>query len=144
MINTRSDFMNTARERNDLFAECNMIFEYTRAQAIADGVLVDLSSDFPSDCGRLFKWPLACTSAVWSLIETTATDSNVETALIVWDVAYMALVAIKSAPNAGNPELLYSVCMPLTENGSKKRLKLVCGPGDCGEPVLTIMLPEED
>jgi hypothetical protein len=24
------------------------------------------------------------------------------------------------------------------------RLKAVCGPGDQGEPVLTVMLPEED
>jgi hypothetical protein len=24
------------------------------------------------------------------------------------------------------------------------RLKAVCGPGDRGEPVITIMLPEED
>jgi len=63
--------MNTARERNDLFAECNTIFTYTRAQAIADGVLVDLSTSFPSDT-RLFKWPIAC-----------ATTGNVFTRFLV-------------------------------------------------------------
>jgi len=136
--------MNTAVELNNFFSECDIIFSYTRAQAIADGVLVDLSTDFPSDCGRLFKWPLACSAAVWSLIETTSADSEVETALIVWDVAYMALIAIKSAPSSGSSELQFNVMMPLTENSSEKRLKLVCGPGDKGEAVLTIMLPEED
>jgi hypothetical protein len=135
--------MNTAVEQNNFFSESDMIFEYTRAQAIADGVLIDLTSCFPSDT-RMFKWPLACTSSVWSLIETTAADSDVETALIVWDVAYMALVAIKSATNSGCSELPFEVKMPLTENGADYKLKLVCGPGDDGAPVLTIMLPMED
>ncbi len=32
-------------------------------------------------------------------------------------------------------------------NGGQKRpvqLKAVCGPGDDGEPVITVMLPDED
>ena len=135
--------MNTAVEQNNFFAEFDMIFEYTRAQAIADGVLIDLTYCFPSDT-RLFKWPLACTSAVWNLIESAASVEEVESALYVWDVAYMAHVAIKSATNSGSSELPFEVKMPLTENGSEYKLKLVCGPGDNGEPVLTIMLPMED
>lgn len=135
--------MNTAVERNDLFSECNMIFEYTRAHAIADGVLIDLSNSFPSDT-RMFKWPLACTSAVWKLIESAASSEDVDPALYVWDIAFMAHVAIKSATNSGSSELPFAVKLPLTENGTEYRLKLVCGPGDDGAPVLTIMLPEED
>jgi hypothetical protein len=136
--------MNTAREHdNDIFAECNTIFEYTRAQAIADGLLIDLTSSFPVDT-RMFRFPLACTSTVWNLIESAASAEEVDSALYVWDVAYMALVAIKSATNSGSSELPFEVKMPLTENGTEYRLKLVCGPGDDGSPVLTIMLPEED
>jgi hypothetical protein len=135
--------MNTAVELNNFFSESDMIFVYTRAQAIADGVLIDLTSCFPSDT-RMFKWPLACTSSVWNLIESAASAEEVDPALYVWDVAYMAHVAIKSATNSGSSELPFEVKMPLTENGAEYKLKLVCGPGDNGEPVLTIMLPMED
>jgi len=135
--------MNTAAERNDLFAECNLIFEYTRAQAIADGVLIDLSTTYPVDT-RMYKFPLACTSAVWKLIESAASSEDVDPALYVWDIAFMSHVAIKSAKNSGSSELPFTVKLPLTENGTEYRLKLVCGPGDDGSPVLTIMLPEED
>ena len=135
--------MTLAAEKNDLFAECNTIFEYTRAQAISDGVLINLSSSFPSDT-RMFRWPLACSSAVWNLIESAASSEDVDPALYVWDIAFMAHVAIKSAPNSGSSELPFKVTMPLTENGTEHKLKLVCGPGDNGEPVLTILLPEED
>ncbi|MBV5328394.1 MAG: hypothetical protein JZU65_12305 [Chlorobium sp.] len=134
--------MNSTVERNDLFSECNMIFEYTRAHAIADGVLIDLSNSFPSDT-RMFKWPLACTSAVWNLIETAAASEDVSPALYVWDCSFMCLAAIKSA-SSGHGELPFSVLLPLTENGTEHKLKVVCGPGDNGEAVLTIMLPEED
>ncbi|MFZ4856076.1 MAG: DUF6573 family protein [Desulfuromonadaceae bacterium] len=133
--------MNTA-ERNDLFAECNTIFEYTRAQAISDGVLIDLSASYPSDT-RMYKWPLACTSAVWNLIESAASSEDVDPSLYVWDISYMSLVAIKSSAS-GRGELPFEVKMPLTENSTEHLLKLVCGPGDDGEPVLTIMLRDED
>lgn len=135
--------MNTAAERNDLFAECNLIFEYTRAQAIADGTLIDLTSGFPSDT-RLFKWCIACTSTVWNLIESAANSEDVEPGLYVWDTVFCAHIAIKSMSNTGKPELFFKVMLPLTENGTEHKLKLVCGPGDDGAPVLTIMLPEED
>ena len=120
----------------------NVLFEYTRAQAIADGTLLDLSASFPSDT-KMFRFPLACTSAVWTLIENAAAAEEVDPALYVWDVAYMALVAIKSS-SSGNGELPFKVTLPLNDNGTEHKLKLVCGPGDDGSPVLSIMMPLED
>ncbi len=136
--------MNTAVEQNNFFSESDMIFVYTRAQAIADGVLIDLTSCFPSDT-RMFKWPLACTSTVWNLIESAAFAEELETPdVYVWDLAYMAFNAIQARGNTGCDQLLFKITLPLCENGTAHRLKLVCGPGDNGEPVLTIMLPLED
>ena len=135
--------MNTELERNTMFDDCTMIFEYTRAQAIADGVLIDLSTSFPSDT-RLFKWPLACTATVWNLIESAAAGEGVDPALYVWDTVFLAHNAIKSKSDSGSSELFFKIMLPLTETGTEQKLKLVCGPGDSGEPVLTIMLPEED
>lgn len=43
-----------------------VIHAYTRAQAIEDGVLVDLSG-LASEAG--FRWPLAVTQAVWAVVE---------------------------------------------------------------------------
>ena len=51
--------------KDGLFGD--LIFSYTRKQAIEDGVLVDLTSKFPKDT-RLFKYPVACTSAIWSIV----------------------------------------------------------------------------
>ncbi len=119
----------------------NVISVYTREQAIEDGVLVDLSSNFPNET-RLFKWNVVCTASVWSLIEKAAEADGVETALYVWDVCYMACATIQAIKDAGNPEFFFKVCLPLDK--PEKKLKMHCGPGDNAEPVLTIMLPEED
>ena len=125
----------------DIFGS-NIIFSYTRAQALSDGVLIDLSGSFPSDT-RMFTFPLACTSAVWTLIESAASDEDVDPALYVWDVAYMAYNAVNQRKTTSD-EVQFMVSLPLTENGTEHRLKLHLGPGDAGEPVLTIMLAHED
>ena len=44
------------------FDDAPVIFSYTRARAIEDGVLVDLS-EWARETG--FKVPVACTAAVW-------------------------------------------------------------------------------
>ena len=52
------------RTMNDdqVFSESDVIFSYTRSQAIEDGVLVDLS-EWARETG--FRFPVACTRAVW-------------------------------------------------------------------------------
>ena len=49
----------------NLFGET--IYSYSRAQAIEDGVLVDLSH--VDSIRQHWKHPFACTSAVWGIIE---------------------------------------------------------------------------
>ena len=44
------------------FENAPVIFSYTRAQAIEDGVLVDLT-EWAAETG--FKIPVACTATVW-------------------------------------------------------------------------------
>lgn len=41
----------------------NIIFSYTRSQAIADGVLIDVTT-LAAEAG--FRYPVAVTSAVWA------------------------------------------------------------------------------
>lgn len=127
------------------WAGFEVVHTYTRAQTIADGFLVDLSSNFPQDT-RMFKWNVCCTDSVWSLIEKAAEQDNVDAATYVYDVCFMAAMAIQAVRDSGKPELFFNVCLPLRENGTVKRLKMVCGPVsfDDPSPCLTIMLPEED
>jgi hypothetical protein len=123
-----------------------VIYSYSRMQAIQDGVLVDLSSFFPNDT-RLYKWPVACTAAVWRLIENachkTKTSEYVEVPLSeagpwVWDLCWMSVKA-KTRVISSREHLF--VC---TIGRKPHTFKAVCGPGDDGEPVVTLMLPDED
>jgi len=61
----------------------------------------------------------------------------------LWDVLWMLFVAIKRSPG-GQDMLHYQL---IVSNGVKQETvkpKSICGPGDEGEPVLTIMMPRED
>ncbi len=58
----------------------------------------------------------------------------------------MAFIAIRSA-NGGTQMEYQRYRVPRDGESTEAkltRLKLVCGPGDAGEPVITIMLPHED
>lgn len=126
------------------FTGFEVVYSYTRQQAIEDGVLVDLAASFPNET-RIFKWPVACTSAVWEMIENAAEEVSVDPAICVWDVCYMAFMAIK-AVGYDSDTLFFKVLLPLRDNETPKNLKLVCGPvgPEDPSPALTIMLPEED
>jgi len=127
-----------------LWDDADVIYAYSRAQALEDGVLVDVS-DTAREAG--FKWPVALTSAVWGLIEDIPSSKSWQSvAGRLWDVLYMAFCAIKCAPRGGDT-LHYRLIMHHGRH-TYVTLKLVTSPGDAGEPagepVVTIMLPEED
>jgi len=126
---------------NELFGP--IVHSYTRADAIADGVLVDLTASYPEEC-RLYRYPVACSAAVWSLVDQAVTNRRHynDQAGVVWDIMYMSQRGIIARPDAQT--VLFKVV--ITGTGTKKihTMKAVCGPGDNLEPVITIMLPEED
>ena len=98
-----------------------------------------------------FVYPVAMTSAAWA---DCVAWSNEDTKRQVpqdefgrlWDVLWMAKIAVKQGN--GGTQLLYPLHrVPRGGKAQKPRLihlKLVCGPGDTPEPVITIMLPDED
>lgn len=126
-----------------------IISTYTRAQAIEDGVLIDAGS-MASEAG--FKWPVALTSAVWGdCVAWTDDDSEQQVhqdeSGRLWDVLYMASHAIRTNKGSGDRLLfqLYRVARNgLSTEAELVTLKLIVGPGDAGEPVITILLPHED
>lgn len=129
---------------DQLFDDAPVVFRYTRAQAIEDGVLVDLS-EWAKETG--FVIPVACTSALWHgyLVppEKTRALGQSERGR-THDLLWMLLNAIRRAEKGG-AELHFKVSFLMSPNRQEiVRLKAHCGPGDEAEPVLTIMLPDED
>lgn len=136
--------MTTTPHDQNPFDDAPIIYRYTREQAIDDGVLVDLTR-WASETG--FRIPVACTQTVWSdYIEPPEGTLEVGQSQRgrAHDVLWMLYVAVKRSP-AGESELRYEVIFLNKKlEHETVTLKAICGPGDEGEPVLTIMLPHED
>jgi hypothetical protein len=135
--------MNETSQTNDTTPEDflgNVIFCYTRKQAIEDGVLVDVSKT-AREAG--FLWPFAMTAEVWGMIERIPKKySHEDIAGRLWDVLMVARASIRAVQ--AKQEVIFFGVILHHDRGNKVRLKLHCGPGDKGEPVLTLMLPDQD
>jgi hypothetical protein len=139
--------MNSINEPDPVFGEA--VFCYTRAQALADGVLVD-AGELAQEAG--FRYPVALTVSAWEdCVAWTADDirrqMHQDLTGRLWDVLFMAAYVSQRAP-AGRDQILFPVARVPRDGQStsavETSLKLVIGPGDAGEPVITIMQPNED
>lgn len=121
------------------------IHTYTRSQAIADGLLVDVS-ELAAEAG--FRLPVALTRGVytdcvkWSDERRQTFQS--ETGRL-WDVLFLAAL---SARRGRGDRLTFRVNR-VPRNGVAIRpeeviLQMRIGPGDMGEPVITVMQLDED
>jgi hypothetical protein len=116
--------------------EIKVIYSYTRAQAIADGVLVDVT-ELATEAG--FKWPTVVTAALWETVQNIPKACSWEDPKgRLWDVLFMA--AFKARQNKDKSRFTFEVILHTGETPSDHPLELVCdcGPGDNAEPVLTI------
>ena len=132
--------MSKVNELNEFFGE--VISCYGRKQALEDGVLVDLNQFIPiSESG--YKYPVDCTIAVWRIIESAVNNPKYVNDYkgIVWDILQMS----RNCPTKKWPTgCLFQVVIIGAGPKMIFTFKIECGPGDQGEPVLTIMMPEED
>ncbi len=128
----------------DKYEDLPVIHRYTRAQAIEDGVLVDVTQ-WASETG--FTVPVACTSAVWHEYVVPKEDlraAGQSERGRAHDLLWLLYVAIRKSP-ARADQLRFAVMFLMGPHDTRLiDFKAVCGPGDSGEPVLTIMLPHED
>jgi hypothetical protein len=118
-----------------------IIFSYTRADAIADGVLIDVSK-LASEAG--FRIPVALTSAAWAeAVAVHSEDTSQDETGRLWDV----LNVLRCEARRAGRESLLIFEVHVSKGGQPPRpvgLKAHYGPGDDGEPVLTVMMPDED
>jgi len=114
---------------------------YTRQQAIEDGTLIDVSS-MAKEAG--IKFPVALTRTVWSkYVEVPANVTCQDEAGRLWDIIWMLKMEIHRS--GGGDIVNFKVYVRNSAGRPRlETLKAVCGPGDNPEPVITIMLPNED
>lgn len=131
------------------WAGATVVSVYTRAQALEDGELVD-AGELAREAG--FRLPVALTRAAWAtFVEVPKGCEGLQDEKgRLWDVLHMASFAIRGAkPGQTEVWVHVSVVTGVNAKGRPRRpeirhLKAVCGPGDDAEPVITMMLPEED
>lgn len=121
----------------------DIIYAYTRKEAIDDGFLVDVSK-LAGKAG--FKYPVAMSRTVFEqcvAVPEGATDQDEVGRL--WDILTMLRFAIKTSRDQNVADIRFKLSV-VGPNGHRSlvHLKALCGPGDDAEPVITIMLPQED
>ena len=135
----------------------DVIYAYTRAQAIEDGVLVNVT-DMAREAG--VKFPTALTRAVWADYVEVPEElkGHQDESGRLWDVLWMLSVAVRAGRiqgDIGTFEVIFAKpdkgdwrSNEKPHDGSRSQrlvtLKAVCGPSDDGSPCITIMRPDED
>lgn len=123
-----------------MFENAEVIHSYTRAEAIADGFLFDVTEAARAE---RFRYPVALAFYAYSEAidydgdadahpaRTTAVLSAAREAIRDWPAsAYRGEFQIDRAQGDAEPDLLTLIAH--------------CGPGDQGEPVITIMCPADE
>ncbi|MGN5650966.1 DUF6573 family protein [Bacillus sp. Brlt_9] len=116
------------------------IHTYTRAEAIADGSLIDISNT-AKEAGITI--PIAITKRVFDFMVDN--ESEKDPKAMDWktyDICSMLVYAAKRLP--GNSEMLYPIVRICNGEESTVNLKATILGGDNGEPVFTVSLPDED
>ena len=121
----------------------NLIFSYTRAQAIEDGVLIDVTAQ-AKEAG--FKIHTVVTDNLFHTYIAPPAGLEGEGQSVfgrLHDLFMVLRTAIlgKSATDYLELDVLFLMAPVRRE---RVRIIAVVGPGDHGEPVMTIMLPGDD
>ena len=121
-----------------------IIYAYTRAQAIADGVQVDITTT-AQEAG--IRFPVFITRTAFDAYVTVPPDvTGKDEAGRLWDVVWMLRHAIRKA-TPGQTRLPFALYVR-NDNRAPRLIKLIaeCGPLDIDkpEPAITIMMPGED
>jgi hypothetical protein len=121
-----------------------VLYTYSRSQAIADGLQVEVSK-VAEEAG--IRFPVFLTSAVYdSFVRVPPGVAGQDEAGRLWDVVWMLRFAIRKAQH-GQARLPFALYVR-NDNKAPRLIKLVamCGPLDIDDPrpAITIMLPDED
>ena len=121
-----------------------IVYSYTRAQAVADGVQVEVTKT-AQEAG--IKFPVFLTRTVFDACVTVPPDvSGQDEAGRLWDVVWMLRNAMLRA-KPGHSRIPVALFVR-NDNSRAKLVKLIaqCGPLDIDDPApaITVMMPDED
>ena len=121
-----------------------IIYSYTRAHAIADGMQVDVST-VAQEAG--IRFPVFLTRTVYDAYVTVPPDvTGQDEAGRLWDVVWMLRFAIRKA-QPGQARLPFALYVR-NDNRRARLVKLIatCGALDIddAQPAITVMMPDED
>ena len=122
----------------------NVIYAYTRKQAVEDGEQVDVSTT-AAEAG--IRFPVFLTRRVFDAYVTVPPNvTGQDEAGRLWDIVWMLRSAIKSGRSDGD-RIAYSLYVR-NDNHRPRLVKLVAACGaldvDAPEPAITVMMPGED
>jgi hypothetical protein len=125
-------------------SDWELISVYTRARALEDGMLIDVT-DLARSAG--FRVPVALTAAAWAdcvAWDEAADGPHQNERGRAWDIVMLAHLAARQAVRMSRAPLELLRVPRGRQRPERVELAMVIGPGDDGEPVITIMMPEED
>jgi hypothetical protein len=135
--------MNTNQNSNSPFGE--VIYSYTRSQAVADGVQVEVSK-VAVEAGICF--PVFLTRTVYdAYVAVPPNVTGQDEAGRLWDVLWMLRFAIqRSRPGADRIPVAFYVRNSDSQPAKLVKLIATCGPLDIDDPhpAITVMMPDED
>jgi hypothetical protein len=122
-----------------------VIYAYSRKNAIDDGYLVDVTQT-AKESGIVF--PVALTKAVWNTyVEVPESVTCQDEKGRLWDLLWMYRCEFLRLKKNGELKETYFFELYVQNTNEKPeliKLKGMIHPGDNGEGVITIMLPDED
>ena len=132
----------TQADRENFFG--GVIYAYSRSQAVADGVQVDVTKT-AQEAG--IKFPMFLTRAVFDAYVAVPPDvTGQDEAGRLWDLVWMARFAILRSH--GHTDRLPVALYVRNDNHRAKLVKLIatCSALDIddSQPALTLMMPDED
>lgn len=121
----------------------NVIYSYTQKMAIEDGVLIPVDPEICQEAG--IKIPVIIGNRLWyewiNVPEGLEGIQDLEGRL--WDTLYMFTFAVKRKRITGTTGKYTVIYTDENQKQVEIEILAVCGPGDNGEPTITLMLPEE-
>ncbi len=141
----------TSKLPRKVLTDVDAFLAYTRKDAIADGVLVDLSQGELSELVRQagFVYPIAMTCTAFEryvAVTPAAQEAGNDVKGRLWDILTMLRLAIRrwKAETRSKNLTFQFLCVVDAAEPVLAELKAVIGPDDNGSPCLTLMLPDED
>jgi hypothetical protein len=139
-----SDFGEPQQIADGITAFGPIVYSYTRAQAVADGVQVEVTKT-AQEAG--IRFPVFLTRTVYDAYVTVPPDvSGQDEAGRLWDILWLLRFAIQRT-SRGVQRLPFALYVR-NNNRAAKLVKLIaqCGPLDIDDPApaITVMMPDED